>query len=599
MKLSKGFVINTKSLILFLLFSQLNQAIAVDKSAVTDANANLFIKEELIPFINNAHKNIYGKIGQQNICLTEPAPTSSGYCPPYLLDMVKENFEGGLEGAIFTSGKAIFGTNTGSIATPDKVCGNTMTTFSPKDFVKTLNESALLHRAPRNILANSNACMANLNDVLLSKNEKTRAQRYLLTAMVHHPTQLEAGFKNMLEAKSQLDLMIGQEKKEDCSKLPTQELKIFCQEVESCKSKNDGAYVKNKAAELTQALEVIKKLKYEKRQLTSLTKEGIEKIKQADLGIKSIEDLYPVIKNPSFKYNMNATNYYMRSIDPISVSTALKSDILNVRKKVNAQLKQLHLAQECISGKRGNCSNFQQVLDEAAPKWKMPVSTPYDTYFSCVETSKVKRDETNSMLNSALATAVLTVTPMGIAATAGSLYKAGKLIKTAATYAKVSKGTVIASAAADTTLSEVEAAKIYGACRSKLDTLVDYNKLAPSCEIIEKRVTLSKDVSACHQQIISGVLSTAFTGMGLGLAKHSLDAAAEVPESMSNLLKQVDDTELDKLYREFSLEMKDPKKRIAVITKLNERLSKIAKSKQYTPEEIKNAMKVILKRCMD
>lgn len=572
---------------------------AVDKGAVTDANANVFIKEELIPFINNAHKNIYKNLGHHNVCLTEPSPSSPGYCPPYLLDMVKENYEGGLEGAIFNTGSAIFGTKTGSISTPDKVCGNIMTKFTPKEFVKELNEAALLHRAPRNILANSNACMANLNDVLLSKDEKTRAQRYLLTAMVNHPTQLEAGFKNMLEAKSQLDLMIGQDKKEDCSKLPTQELKIFCQEVESCKSSSDGSYVKNKAIELTQALEVIKKLKSEKRQLSSLTKEGMEKIKQADLGIKSIEDLYPIIKNPSFKYVLNTTNYHVSPINGASVEKALKNDITNVRKKVSAQLHQLHLAQECISGKRNNCSNFQQVLDEAAPKWKLPVKMAYDTYFSCVETSKVKRDETNTMLNSALATAVLTVTPMGIAATAGSLYKAGKLIKTAATYAKVSKGTVIASAAADTTLSEVEAAKIYGACRSKLDTLVDYNKLAPSCEIIEKRVTLSKDVSACHQQIISGVLSTAFTGMGLGLAKHALDAGAVVPENMTGLLKQVDDAELDKLYREFSLEMKDPKKRIAVITKLNERLSKIAKSKQYTPEEIKNAMKVILKRCMD
>ncbi|MBY0413261.1 MAG: hypothetical protein K2Q18_03815 [Bdellovibrionales bacterium] len=579
---------NRKLIVFVFILSQLTSAFAIDASNVSDADAALFIKEELIPYINAADKSIYKNLKPINLCDSNLAFGPQGRCAAYLLDLVKDNYRGGAIGVIDRA------KGDGDYSTPDKICGRITSPYSVADYMKEVNASIYAKTIPKNLLLNSQSCMDSLKTVKWDKGQRDRAQQFILSKMVYSDQRLNAAYRNMLESKSQLDLILGKEKSEDCRKYPNSEIQSFCQTLESCTNSKADSRLSEKTDELTNALNTIMALNLEIAKYDELENET-EKIEKLQAGIKSIKTLYPILENPDFKTLMNKTHFWNKFTNA-EVKSAIRADLGRVRTKVNGQLKQLNLASKCITGESTQCSGLEVVLNDTAPDWKDTEKLPYESYYSCVEKSKTRRDSDNKMLADAAIVASMSLLPMGAVGIAGSLYKAGKVIKTTTALIKLTKAVDIASTIGDVTLAELELGKIYGACKAQLNTLVDYQNSKPTCEVIENKVALTTDVNKCHQQIISGVLSTVLTGVGLGMLKYSDDALLAGNGVIDKFVKK-SDTELARFFDDIAPKIKNPKDRLKLINELNSRLIKVAKSKEYTTEEIQAAMKVFLKKC--
>ena len=276
-----------------------------------------------------------------------------------------------------------------------------------------------------------------------------------------------------------------------------------------------------------------------------------------------------------------------KKIDEKDVASHLKDELVITRKQVNGKLAELKIAQQCFDGTREKCEGMEQLLHEVAPYWKTDGKLPTDPYYNCISTTRESRDNDNKIVNSAFINTALMLTPMGVLGASKMLYQSGKLIKAASTVAKVKTSALITGVTADVTISEIETAKIYDQCRKKLETLAGLQQSAPSCQVQEMKVTLASDVNKCRQQIIASGLSILSGGVGIGLTKMAM-----IPT------KSTDD-EIKYIMSEYVAGLKNPSDRQRAILDLNSRLSKLAKNKEYTPEEITSALKVYLKKCKD
>jgi hypothetical protein len=582
--------VKSKITTLLLIATLTQNAFPADLKNMAENEINNYIKKEVLPFMSSTQKNVKKYVSSVNKCYIV-ADEFGANCPPYIMNLIEDNYSGGLFGII---NKA---TSNGSVATPDTICGNTQLKITPVDFIKQLNSSPYARKVPPYLLSASMACVNDLG-AKYSSSELSRARQYALSSMVYLPQQLEAGYKNMLESKSQLDLMLGNSTQENCSNYPTSDLINLCRSMEECKHPKNDAYFDSKAMELTDAFKNIQKLNGEIKRLKLNRNENIEAITRAEIGIKAIKELYPMISSSPLSGMLNRT-FLERPIELHEVKAGLRNELINTRKKVISQLSELKIAGKCISGETSQCSGLSRLLKLTSPGWKPRYDLPFENYYSCIDKTKSDRDIANKDLNEAAISVALVLTPFLVVRAAGMVYKTGSLIKSAATVAKVNKVAIVGSTAADVTLTEIEASKIYSACKSKLEVLEEYQNKAPTCEIQEKKVALTTDLSSCHQQILTGALSVAFSGLGLGLAvKSAQDISKVMPENVLKLVNKESDKELKQVLDQYITKLKNPDARKKAIIELSTRLKKISNMKDhYSPEEIRTAVKVYLKKC--
>lgn len=577
-----------KILPLLIIISLIQNAFpAIDEDKI---DVEAYVKDQLVPLMYTAQKAVYENTTPVNKCHSDPTLLSST-CPPYLEDLIEDNYAGGLFGIINRVA------SNGSVATPDRICGNTQLKISPAEFVDKLVKSPYGSSQQVNLLATSMACVNKFGNKY-SPSELSRARQYALSSLVYLPQQLSAGFRNMLESKSQLDLMLGNSVKEKCSEYPSTELMNYCNAVENCKHTKNESYFNNKAQELLSALKMIQSMNMQIMNLRK--KRDSDEVARAklELAVKTLKELYPMFENSSFKGPIRSTYYENQQITLTDVKASLKTELTDTRRKVLGKLKELKIAKSCILGERSNCGGMLKLLKETAPAWKPEHDLPFESYYSCIEDRKNARNVANKDLNEAAISVALLLTPIAVIESAGLVYKTGSLIKNATAVTKIKKLAILSSVAADTTISEVEAGKIYLACKPKLQMLESYQAKAPSCEIQEKKVDMTTDLSACHQQIFTGALSVAFSGIGLGLAVKSVqDVGKAIPENVLTLISKESDVELKDSLNKYISKLKTIEDKKKAISELSLRLSKIAKMKNYSPEEIKTAVKVYLKKC--
>jgi hypothetical protein len=139
--------------------------------------------------------------------------------------------------------------------------------------------------------------------------------------------------------------------------------------------------------------------------------------------------------------------------------------------------------------------------------------------------------------------------------------------------------------------------KIADVCESKLQVLQNQQQSALSCEMQEQKVSLALDVSACNQQIVVAGLSAIFSSLGVsGAAKLTL-ASKNPVNKIINTLGKDEDKELAGLIENYFSTIKNPSARNQSLSDLQVRLGNLARTKEYTSDEIREALKVYMKRC--
>jgi hypothetical protein len=186
---------------------------------------------------------------------------------------------------------------------------------------------------------------------------------------------------------------------------------------------------------------------------------------------------------------------------------------------------------------------------------------------------------------------------MGIIGGAKLLYQSGKLIKNASTLAKIKSTTVMATAGGDIAIAGNEVRKVGEACESKLQVLQSQQQSPLSCEMQEQKVSLALDVSACNQQMIVAGLSTIFSGLGASGAVKLATVSKDPVNKIITVLGKDEDKELAGIIENYFSTIKNASTREQSLSDLQVRLGNLAKSKEYTSEEISDALKVYLKRC--
>jgi hypothetical protein len=186
---------------------------------------------------------------------------------------------------------------------------------------------------------------------------------------------------------------------------------------------------------------------------------------------------------------------------------------------------------------------------------------------------------------------------MGIIGSARLLYQGGKLIKTASALAKVKNATVLATAGGDVAIAGNEMRKIADVCESKLQVLQNQQQSPLSCEMQEQKVSLALDVSACNQQIVVAGLSAIFSGLGVSSAAKLTLASKNPVNKIINTLGKDEDKELAGVIENYFSAIKNPSAREQSLSDLQVRLGNLARTKEYTSDEIRDALKVYMKRC--
>jgi hypothetical protein len=563
---------------IFISFMFMNQSFAGMGDTNEDQLKNIF------PLVDNTFKEIK--------LLTLPSPPlcfvsipQDISCPLMIQDSIDDNFYGGITGVI----KFVVGD--GLLATPDKICSTNNVTSS-QVLLKKIQESQLPSSEIKNVLNKAKGCFEYVDKKSgLSEAQKEKTKTSAVLEMIYKPMQVQGGIKNMLEAKTQLNLFLNDGNSNDCKSFLNAETREFCEKTNNCQNPKHAEIFASKASQLFHALKAIQSINTQIKKLRQAKIDDVD-LGKLELAVEGIKHLYPMLKSSGLSDAYKKTFFSDRPITQDEVEKGLKQEFINTRKKISQNLTELRYAEACI--KNDNKCNLTPLLNEVAPYSNIKFELPGAAMYECLEDQKQNSAETNKIINTALFSTALNLTPLGIVQASKTLYQIGALIKSAETIEALGKTATYGALLGDAMKTGHEAYKIFDACADKLEYFSNNQSTTPSCDIQNKKADLQLDLNACQEQVLNTIISGAFSTLGVKLNKlnegkqpHIRLNASELNEEKNMLIN----------FGDYLSSLSDPKERAIAIKEISKRLELLNKTKEYTKDEIQAAIKVYLKKC--
>lgn len=508
---------------------------------------------EQLNSVNSALKTA-GSIESKWICANQTQDIVSSICPRFLKEELKDNDKGGLVGFANKLGHYVFGQS--DFSTPNAVCR-----FEP-NFNELKKIKDKLRAFNREIAYD---CEESLIKQYRNSAERERARDYAYSSLLDKMHRIRSNSLTLLQSRHQINLLLEESvPKLNCHSLEDKQVSSKCLELSKCEKFSQNLF-QQKIQSLLEGLKTLWQLNQEKKKANKDQAAILESAKVALL------EANPILKSKE----LNALQ--KKSGDKLTleiVGRALKKDLQEAHKVVEAELLEANKSFECINGKNNRCQNFDETIKKNFGSYQIQNSGT-SGYYQCVEMMKESRDEANHVLNDVALSAALSFTP-------GALIQAGKMVKTVGTILKNTSALKI-GVLLDSGYAANEMVKIKSACDEKLK-IQNRPQVELNCSSELERISLQKEMEMCTSQLISAGLSS--LGPGLGLATIKLSGPSKLASQHLNEIEG----EL--------LGIKDITKRDLVRKNLGHNIEQLLKAKEnYTSDEISSAIKLMIKRC--
>lgn len=335
---------------------------------------------------------------------------------------------------------------------------------------------------------------------------------------------------DLLNAEAQINLILPTERSL-CSEMRIGDVRKYCENLRACKKERKSSeYMELKTKELSGALLAIQELKKQKKNQPS-------KSKEIDADIERIRDFNPILKSEEFRDLVKMTSPPSKN----AIQSALTSQLKSSRSQIAMRLKAFNWAHDCLTGKRNNCRDFDEIM--RVTRYQQNQTTfaksrelnQVASFHQCVEGIKEDRYKADLVLNDAAINLALTLTPYAVLSGAKIAGSMARTTKVANDILKVQNVAGKAALAANLGYGAYHTEKDFEKCKTSLSVI---SKLAGSsskftCESVDKVFVYNMHGSQC---VTKAAVSAALL---VPIAAGSVKVAGRLPKVIPSKVTQL------------------------------------------------------------